>query len=219
MPWRSPPSRASIASTASGSAKMNAPAAERNASVIVELVASVAPHSGRALELASGTGQHVVHLARQLPNLTWQPSEVDPTRLASINAYVEESNSGNIRPPVPLDATAPGWATQHSGFDVILLVNLLHLISESEAKTLISEAGSAASQTGILMLYGPFKRDGKLTSEGDQRFHDSLVSEDPEVGYKNDRDVLGWLQEAGFAKVEVVEMPANNLAFCAYRAD
>ena len=219
MPWRSPPSRASIASTASGSAKMNAPAAERNASVIVDLVASVAPQSGRALELASGTGQHVVHLARQLPNLTWQPSEVDPTRLASINAYVEESDSGNILPPVPLDATAPGWATQHSSFDVILLVNLLHLISVDEAKTLISEAGSAVSQTGILLLYGPFKRDGKLTSEGDQRFHDSLVSEDPEVGYKDNREIMDWLREAGFAKVEVVEMPANNLAFCAYRSE
>ncbi|MEX0339950.1 MAG: DUF938 domain-containing protein [Arenibacterium sp.] len=198
---------------------MSAPAAERNAAVIGDLVARVAPQNGRALELASGTGQHIVHLTERLPHMLWQPSEVDPTRLASINAYIDDSDRQNILPPVELDATAPSWSAKHAGFELILLVNLLHLVSDHEAKTLIGEAALAASDTGLILLYGPFKRNGELTSHGDKRFHASLTGEDPEVGYKDDQDILAWLRNVGFHHIEMVDMPANNLAFCARRAD
>ncbi|MEX0280638.1 MAG: DUF938 domain-containing protein [Arenibacterium sp.] len=194
---------------------MVAPAAERNADVIAGLISDIAPDSGRALELASGTGQHIVHLAAQNPGIIWQPSEVDPTRLASIAAYIDESEASNLLPPIELDATEPGWSAACGKYDMILLVNLLHLISAKEAKNLITESRLALSDGGILVLYGPFMRNGVLTSDGDHRFHTSLVTEDPEIGYKNDIDVLDWLTDAGFATPDVFDLPANNLAFCA----
>jgi SAM-dependent methyltransferase len=217
MPHRIPPGTASLATSSGESAHLYAPSAERNAGPIGDLLERLAPRSGRVLELASGTGQHAVAFAARLSRLTWQPSEVDPARMASINAHAADSGLPNIAPVIALDATAPGWSAQHSGYDLIVLVNLLHLISEGEARTLISEAAEALAPGGALVLYGPFRRDGRLTSEGDARFHASLVAGDPDIGYKNDADIAAQLAVAGLELQEVVEMPSNNLAFHATR--
>lgn len=205
------PDTASVA-TPEGDGRMFAPSAARNADAIVALVCDRAPDSGTALEIASGTGQHIVRLAAAMPGLTWQPSDVDPARRASIDAYVGEAGLANLLPAAPLDATAPGWGADHGGQDFILLVNLLHLISETEARILIREAATALAPGGVLMVYGPFKRDEDLTSEGDAAFHASLTAQDPEIGYKSDFDVLDWGQAEWLDYVDMVEMPANNLA-------
>ena len=65
-PPRTLPETASVAQPLPGG-KLSAPAAERNASAILEVVQAHAPAGGRALELASGTGQHMVAFARALP--------------------------------------------------------------------------------------------------------------------------------------------------------
>ncbi|OUS38914.1 methyltransferase [Rhodobacterales bacterium 56_14_T64] len=210
MPIRSVPGMASVATPVD--CKLYAPSAARNLQALGDLLAQLAPEQGHALEIASGTGQHIVGYATRLPGLTWQPTEVDEVRRASIDAYVSEAGLSNILAAQELDATAPGWGTQHHGQDMIILSNLLHLISEGEAKTLISEAAAALSPGGQLVIYGPFMRGDELTSEGDATFHASLRAHDPETGYKDDFDTMDWLQEAGLEMVDVIEMPANNLA-------
>jgi len=114
-----------------------------------------------------------------------------------------------------LDATAPGWGAQVAGQDLVVLVNLLHLVSTPEAQVLISETASALAPGGRFVLYGPFLRDGETTSDGDATFHASLQAQDPEIGYKDNWDVIDWLHGAWLELVEVIEMPANNLAFVA----
>ncbi|WP_027244527.1 DUF938 domain-containing protein [Leisingera daeponensis] len=213
MPVRPVPGSASVAAPQDG--KLFAPAAARNSDVLCDLLAQVAPSGGRALELASGTGQHAAAYAARLPGLTWQPSEVEEVRLESIRAYGEESGLQNILPPVPLDATAPGWGAAHCGQNLIVLVNLLHLISEGEARTLIREAAAALAPGGRFVIYGPFLRGGELTSDGDRAFHAALSAHDPETGYKDDFDVIDWLHGAGLELLHAVEMPANNLALVA----
>ena len=197
--------------------RMHAPSAARNAADIAELVAAHAPPAGEALEIASGTGQHTVTLAARLPALRWQPSDIDASRRASVDAWARSEGLANIAPAIELDATSPGWATQNGGKSLILLCNLLHLISEPEARILIAEAAQALAPGGIFVLYGPFLRDGETTSEGDMRFHASLRTQDPEIGYKDDWDVIDWLHGAFLDLVQVVEMPANNLAFVSRR--
>ena len=194
---------------------MTAPAAERNLHVIVQAMLAHAPQMGRALELASGTGQHVLALANALPGLTWQPSEVDPVRRTSIDAWARDQD--NIAPAIPLDATAPGWGALHSGQDLILLVNLLHLISEAEARILIAEAATALAPKGMFAIYGPFLRDGHTTSEGDATFHASLRATDPAIGYKDVGAVRCWLAEAGLIALPPIFMPTNNLMLIARR--
>ncbi|OBY26252.1 DUF938 domain-containing protein [Leisingera sp. JC1] len=210
MPVRSVPGAASVAEPQGR--KLFAPSAARNSSAICDLLADAAPPQGCALELASGTGQHVIEYAARLPGLMWQPSEVDTIRRASIQAYADEAALTNIAPPIDLDATAPGWGADHAGQDLIVLVNLLHLISEGEARTLIREAAAALAPGGRFVIYGPFMRGGDLISEGDRAFHAAITEHDPETGYKDDTDVIGWLHAAGLELVQAVEMPANNLA-------
>lgn len=195
--------------------KLFAPSAERNTGPLCDLLDQVAPSEGRALEIASGTGQHVVAFAARLPGLTWQPTEPDAARRASIAAYVTESGLANIAPPIALDATAPGWGAAHAGQALIFLANLLHLIPMPRAETLIAEAARALAPKGRLVIYGPFMRAGELTSEGDRRFHAALAAEDPSIGYKDDFDVMDLMQGSGLDMVQVIEMPANNLALVA----
>lgn len=197
--------------------RLYAPSSERNAAPILALLKHHGPTEGRALELAAGTGQHAAHFASALPELQWQPTEIDPTRRQSIDSWAKTVDAPNLLPAIEVDATAPGWGAQYAGQDLILLVNLLHLISTPQARTLIAEAAQALAPGGRLILYGPFLRDGDATSDGDASFHASLTAQDPEIGYKDDFDVIDWLHEAWLELVDVVEMPANNLALIAKR--
>ena len=195
---------------------MHAPSAERNAADIVQVLGQFAPAEGRGLEIASGTGQHVVQFADALPGVAWQPTDVAPERLASIDAWA--SGAANVAPAVHLDAAQPGWSEGHVPYDVIVLVNLLHLIREAEAQTIVRETARALAPGGRFILYGPFMRGGELTSDGDAAFDASLRKADPRIGYKDDFDVIDWLHGAGLALVEVIEMPANNLCLISERA-
>lgn len=206
------PDTASIANS-QDNGRLFAPSAARNSASIVELVERVAPKSGKALEIASGTGQHIVEIAVSLPNLSWSPSEVDRDRLKSISIWIEDNNLPNIRAPFYLDATEIGWAESTDQSDFILLINLLHLISWREAETLIDEISKALNPMGVALIYGPFMREGQLTSEGDQNFHKSLIQTDPDLGYKNNLDMMTLFAQSGLSHLETVEMPANNLAF------
>ena len=193
-------------------AKLFAPSAARNIAPIASELAQIAPHRGKALEIASGTGQHIIAHAKAHPDILWQPTEIDKDRIASIDAYVTQAALSNLAPAIELDATASGWGAT-ARYDLMLLSNLLHLISAQEAQTILSEAAQALSPNGRFMIYGPFIRGGVLTSEGDANFHASLRTQDPEIGYKDD----GWLeataQDAGLTLYRKTEMPANNLAF------
>ena len=128
--------------------RLNAPAAVRNADAIVQMLRDVAPATGHALEIASGTGQHIVQLAAALPGLIWQPSDIDPARLASIAAWADDAPLPNLRSACRLDATKVGWAEKHANQDVILLINLLHLISDAATQALIDEIAKALAPGG-----------------------------------------------------------------------
>ena len=210
------PDTASIAHPGEGE-KLVAPSAARNVGAICDLLDMIAPANGPALELASGTGQHITAYAARFPDLQWQPTEIDRARRASIDSYAATAGLGNIAPALQLNAAQPGWGARHRGQALILLSNLLHLISETETKVVIAEAAMALAPGGKFLIYGPFMRGGDLTSDGDIRFHASLTEHDPEIGYKDDFDTMDLLQEKGLEMVDVIEMPANNLALIAQK--
>ena len=194
---------------------MRAPAAERNVDAICEMLTTYAPKTGQALEIASGTGQHISTFASAMPDLAWHPSEIDPARRRSIDAYVQEAALTNVAPAVPLNATKLGWGRQHTPKDLVLLINLLHLISAQETLILIAEASQCLAPGGRLIIYGPFSRNETLASEADQQFDAQLRTADPNIGYKDTVDIALWLKQADLVLEHEVNMPANNLTFIA----
>ena len=96
MKIRTPPPKASIANETDESGKLHAPSAVRNVAPICEALTAIAPAQGNALEIASGTGQHVLAFAKAMPTIKWQPTEVEHTRMVSIDAYRADSELSNI---------------------------------------------------------------------------------------------------------------------------
>lgn len=187
--------------------RLTAPAAARNLAAIRDALVPRLPPSGHVLEIASGTGQHVAAWAAARPDLVFHPTEPDAARRRSIDAWCK--GLANVALAEDLDACAPGWASRYA-VEAIALVNLLHLISEAELAILLDEAAKALLPGGVLAVYGPFLRDGRATSDGDARFDASLRAQDPAVGYKDIAVLQEVLPVLGF-RVELIEMPANNL--------
>ncbi|ARE39757.1 SAM-dependent methyltransferase [Rhodovulum sp. P5] len=191
--------------------RLHAPSAARNGAAICAVISERGPKSGRALEIASGTGEHAIRIAACLPDVIWQPTDIDPTRRKSIDAWNAGSDCANIRPAIALDACTPGWGAKHGGQDLIFASNILHLISESEAETLIVEASHALSPGGMLMIYGPFRREHGFATDSDAAFHASLTAQDPEIGYKSIAEVHRWMENAGLTPQDPSPMPAENV--------
>lgn len=189
--------------------------AARNAAPILAVLQAEGPATGRMLEIAAGSGLHTAAFSDALPGLIWQPTDVDADNFASILAW-SATSSGTVLPPVLLDAGQPGWAADHAGQDAILLVNLLHLIPAPAAATVLAGIAEALAPGGVAFVYGPFLRDGAATSPGDAAFDASLRAQDPDIGYKDLHWVMGQLAGAGL-RVELQEMPANNLMLIARR--
>lgn len=199
--------------------RLDAPSAVRNRDAVTAALTALAPQetTGTALEIASGTGQHVIHFAATMPDLIWQPTDLDADRRVSITAWTKATPSPNLLPPIALDACAPGWAEQHAAFDLIFFANLLHLVPTQAAQTCLDEVAKALKPGGRAVVYGPFLRDGKATSQGDAEFDARIKIENPGAGYKDVAWVLDQWTKAGLTPATPQDMPANNLLLSATR--
>ncbi len=102
-----------------------APAAARNRDPILAVLRRVLPARGTVLEIASGTGEHAVHFAAALPDLTWQPTDRDSDALRSIAAHRKSARLRNLLSPIELDASAPVWPLVHA--DAVVAINMIHI--------------------------------------------------------------------------------------------
>jgi tRNA G46 methylase TrmB len=73
-----------------GDDRQYAPATLRNRDFILDVLRDVLPTTGVILEVASGSGEHIVHFARNFPALVFQPSDPEPDALMSVAAWVKE---------------------------------------------------------------------------------------------------------------------------------
>jgi SAM-dependent methyltransferase len=184
-----------------------APAAERNAGPILAVLRRVLPEAGVVLEIASGTGQHVVHFAAALPNLTWQPSEADAALHESIRAWTQAEALTNVRAPLAFDVRQP-WPVAQA--DAVLCLNMIQVAPWAAAQALIDGARRVLPPGGVLFLYGPFRRFGRHTAPSNEAFDAQLRTIDPDWGVR-DLEAVAALAE-GFGLKEIAEMPANNFS-------
>ncbi len=187
-----------------------APAAERNKGPILEVLRTLLPASGRVLEVASGTGQHVVYFAAALPGLSWQPSEPGADRLAIVAARVAQAALANVRPPLALDVRVRPWAVE-APLAAVLAINLIHIAPWSVAEALVAGAAERLGDGGLLVLYGPYREDGRHTAPSNEAFDVKLRGEDPAWGVRDLGELATLAVAQGFGAPAVTRMPANNL--------
>ena len=191
-----------------------APSAERNKGPILEVLARVLPASGDVLEIGSGTGQHVAHFAKALPALTFQPSERDAGRHASIAAWIRDEGLRNVRPPIAFDLTGLPWPVREA--DAIVCINVIHISPWEATLALMRGAGAILRPRGVLVTYGPYKRGGAHTAPSNEEFDASLRSRNARWGVRDMETVSAIASLQGLRLMETVAMPANNftLVFC-----
>jgi SAM-dependent methyltransferase len=186
-------------------------AAERNKGPILEVLRDMLPARGTVLEIASGTGQHVAHFAAALAGLTWLPSDPDPERRATISARLAAVPLPNVLAPLALDVRTEPWPVP-GPVDAIVCINMIHIAAEAATAALIGGAGRWLAAAGVLVLYGPFKQNGRHTAPSNAAFDASLRAENPAWGIRDLDEVTRLAATAGFARSAVVPMPANNLS-------
>jgi SAM-dependent methyltransferase len=187
--------------------KRCAPATARNREPIREVLARHLPARGLVLEIASGTGEHAVHMAGSFPALRWQPTDPDPAALESIEAWRAEVGLPNLLPPLALDVTAPVWPV--TAADAIVCINMVHIAPWEAALALFAGAARTLPPAGVLYLYGPYRFDG-ATAPSNEAFDRSLRERDPRWGVRDLRDLRAAAEDRGFALAHAVAMPANN---------
>lgn len=185
-----------------------APSAQRNRDLIRDQLASRWPASGAVLEIASGSGEHVVRFAASAPHLTFLPSDPSAQARASIDAWVREAAQCKIRPALDLDVTADDWPVNQAS--MMICINMIHIAPWEATLGLMRGAGRVLTPGGKLWLYGPFLRDGVETAEGNIAFDGWLKEKDPGFGVRRLEDVAKVAAGEGLGAPEVVEMPANN---------
>ena len=187
-----------------------APATLRNRDFILGVLRDVLPTKGVTLEIASGSGEHVVHFARNLPNLLFQASDRDPDALQSVTAWVKATRVTNVLAPAVLDASQSPWPIP--SVDGIICINMVHISPWEATLGLVRGAAAILPSTAPFYLYGPFKREGFATAPSNQAFDRNLRDRDPTWGLRDLEAVAAVAQSVGFSVPTITEMPANNLS-------
>ncbi|ESO90395.1 hypothetical protein LOTGIDRAFT_123440 [Lottia gigantea] len=190
------------------------PAADRNKDPILEVLQKYFPvPKVGAVEISSGTGQHVSHFAKSLPHIIWQPSEIDAQSIESIKAFIEHFNLKNVCQPIRGDVLQPveSWIPRaFKPCDFILCVNLIHISPWQCTLGLMKIAGKLLKPNGHLFLYGPFAMHGVIAPESNVQFHQTLRSRTSAWGLRDIDDVEKVANENGMKILEIIDMPANN---------
>lgn len=196
--------------------RLAAPAVARNRDVILDVLRPLLPASGQVLEIASGTGEHLVHFARALPGLTWQPSDPSPAARTSIAAWAGAEGLSNVLPPLDLDAAAAEWPVTQA--DAIVCINMIHISPWASTQGLLAGAQRLLPPGGVLYLYGPYRRADMPTAPSNEAFDADLKRRNPAWGLRLLEDVATLAGTHGLILERVVEMPANNLSVVFRRA-
>lgn len=191
--------------------RLESPSTARNREPILAVLRRALAERGRVLEIASGTGEHAVFVAKAMPGLTWQPSDPDPVSRASIAAWIAHEGLSNVLPPLEIDARAEDWGVA-GPFDAVVAINMIHIAPWDAALGLLRGAGRLLREGGVLFLYGPYKRAGRHTAPSNEAFDGWLKQRDPAFGVRELADVRSAALANGLRLDEIVEMPANNFS-------
>jgi SAM-dependent methyltransferase len=190
--------------------RQTAPAALRNRQPILDVLEAALPERGRILEVASGSGEHIVYFAGYLPHLQWQPSDPSDLARASIDAWVAAEGLRNIGPALRIDARETPWPVAE--IDAILCINMVHISPWEATLGLLREAGRLLKVGGLLYLYGPYREARRPFAPSNAAFDADLRRRNPDWGIRLREDVEDAARLQGLRLATRIEMPANNLS-------
>ena len=182
-------------------------ACENNKRPILEVLQRRRGDVSSVLEIGSGTGQHAVFFAEQLPHLQWRTSDLVENH-AAIRQCIDDAKLPNVLAPVALDVTEPHWPI--GPVPAVFSANTAHIMAWPVVQAFLQGVGRVLAPGGLFLLYGPFNYEGGYTSESNARFDEWLAQRDPESAIRHFEDVERESRTAGLSLVEDVAMPANN---------
>lgn len=184
------------------------PACERNRQPILDMLQPRLPTNGCLLEIGSGTGQHAVFMAPQLPQLAWQPSD-HPDALPGLELRLRAQPSPNLLPAIGLDVLKGPWPGQR--VQAVYAANVAHIMSWAAVLAMLDGVAASLMPGGGFFLYGPFILAGQPTAPSNEQFDRSLRQRHVDMGLRE----LPALETAAARHHLLLEeqllMPANNL--------
>lgn len=190
----------------------DSPAAERNKQPIAAQLLELLPPEGRVLELASGTGQHVLHFAGLMPGIQWQPSDPGEAERLAIEARRGAAGLANVAKPLAIDVLDSPWPASRD-FDALVCINMIHISPPETTPAVFAGAARHLSRggAGLVILYGPYREGGRHTAPSNEQFEQWLLSLDPRFAVRNLEDVEAHATAHGFRRIRLARLPANNL--------
>ena len=185
------------------------PAALRNAPFIADALKNYISEKETVLEIASGTGYHSFFLANRYPKTRWQPSEQDEKSLNIIEKLSRRFSPSNLGSPLRIHSEEENWI--NLDIDAILCCNMIHISPIASTLGLFQGAKKYLSPSQYLFLYGPFKIDGKHTSESNKVFDASLKSRDIRWGVRDIKELKEIANNNHMCLLKKIQLPANNL--------
>ncbi|MEZ5537992.1 MAG: DUF938 domain-containing protein [Thiolinea sp.] len=179
----------------------------QNRQPIIDVLKPLLKDCKELLEIGSGTGQHAVYFAPELPHLSWQTSELSRHH-PGIQLWLDEAALPNVRPPLTLDVLQADWPAILP--DAVFSANTLHIMSPEMVEACILGVGGLLRPGGLFIVYGPFNYNGEYTSESNARFDQWLAGQNPESAIRDFEWVNELAEDAGMELKDDVAMPANN---------
>jgi cyclopropane fatty-acyl-phospholipid synthase-like methyltransferase len=182
-------------------------ACERNKDPILDVLRRRFADRTQVLEIGSGTGQHAVYFSRALSHLIWHPTE-QLAYLPDLTERARLEGPANLRTPTLLDVRQALWPVR--SVDALFTANTLHIMSWSEVTAFYRGVGSVLAPHGVLCIYGPFRYDGRYTSDSNRQFDRMLRDRDPNSGLRDIGEVTALALQYGLRLDEDNDLPANN---------
>jgi len=180
---------------------------DQNREPILAVIGPILRDKTSLLEIGSGTGQHAVYFAGQLPQIRWQTSDRAES-LTGICMWLGDSNPGNVLDPIELDVCQSQWPRQ--SYEAIFTANTLHIMRDDEMRCFFTGLARVVGPGADILIYGPFNYQGQYTSDSNRQFDQWLKSRDRRSGIKNFEDVCALAEGVGISLVHDYAMPANN---------
>ena len=181
-------------------------ACENNKGPILEVLKTAFNKTKSVLEVGSGTGQHSVFFAEQLPHLQWYTSDRHINH-EGINLWLKEANLTNLHGPLELDLN---YAWPVNNVDAIYTANTFHIVSWQLVEQFFKGVSTHLVSQGVVCIYGPFKYQGQFTSASNEEFDRFLTQRDPFSGIRDFEAIEQLATQAGLTLISDTAMPANN---------